>query len=436
MTIDLNLRALGAMAILIVVNALSQSGATLLAAVLPLLKVELHATDSELGLLTGYGSVLTVALLALPISGWAARFGTSRMLSACMVICGLGNVISAGCSSTWQMIMARLVSGTGPAGSWPLGQTLVSDLYPPRLRSGALAAYSIGDFLGATAPLLLGGWIAARYGWRSAFLVFGCAAIAAGLLQRWIVKDQTGASSDTDAIAETEVVADTKLHWKAALRQLWQQRTYVNIVLGFSWACFAVSGLSRWMPSFYNRQFGLAPESAAAYFGGAYAGGALIGLLLGGLIGNRLVAGRQQHRLLMFCMVTYLFTFPCILVVLFATNLKVALCAHVAATVFGSMPNGPVMSMIFMAVPRKLRVLASSMLLLTLTLMGDGGGPLLIGLLSDVLQPRFGNESLKYAMLAVKLLGLMLFVHLMPIYFRERRESKLPATLIPQTLLQ
>jgi hypothetical protein len=69
-----------------------------------------------------------------------------------------------------------------------------------------------------------------------------------------------------------------------------------------------------------------------------------------------------------------------------------------------------------------MRVLAASVFLLMLTLLGDGGGPLLIGVFSDLLAPRFGAESLKYAMLIVKLLGLLLFVHL-SLAWRDARRT-------------
>jgi len=87
------------------------------------------------------------------------------------------------------------------------------------------------------------------------------------------------------------------------------------------------------------------------------------------------------------------------------------------------MPNGPVLSMLHSAIPPRLRVLGASVFLLALTLLGDGGGPLLIGLFSDLLQPRFGTESLKYAMVGVKLLGVMLFFHLTLAWLAERRRN-------------
>jgi predicted MFS family arabinose efflux permease len=411
----IDLRALAVLALLTLVNALAQSGATLLSAVLPLIKTEFGFSDSQLGLLTGYGSVLTFAVLTLPIAQWAARFGRSQVLAACMVVCGIANALTAGCHSFWQLIAARLTAAAGPAAAWPLGQALVSDLYPPRQRSGALATYTAGDFIGNTAPLVVGGWIAVQFGWRTAFVCFAAAMVAVALLQRWLVPDRAAPAGEAEAPATSAV------HWTEGLRALWRERTFVHITLGFAWASFAVSGLSRWMPSFYNRQFGLAPDEAAAFFGGAYAGGALIGLLIGGWLGNRIGAARFD-RLLPFCMITYLMTFPCILAVLFAPNLQVAFVAHVGATVFGAMPNGPVFAMVHTAVSRPLRVLATSVLLLTLVLLGDGGGPLLIGLFSDLLLPSMGAESLKYSMLIVKLLGVMLFVHMTLAWRHERRK--------------
>jgi predicted MFS family arabinose efflux permease len=128
----IDLRALAVLALLTLVNALAQSGATLLSAVLPLIKTEFGFSDSQLGLLTGYGSVLTFAVLTLPIAQWAARFGRSQVLAACMVVCGIANALTAGCHSFWQLIAARLTAAAGPAAAWPLGQALVSDLYSYR----------------------------------------------------------------------------------------------------------------------------------------------------------------------------------------------------------------------------------------------------------------------------------------------------------------
>ena len=148
-----------------------------------------------------------------------------------------------------------------------------------------------------------------------------------------------------------------------------------------------------------------------------------MGVLLGGAIGNRM-GGARTSRLLVLCMGTMLLTFPLIATVLFAPSVQVAFVAHVLSTFFGSMPNGPLMAMIQNELPRERRVIGASVFLLTLTLLGAGGGPLLIGVLSDAFAASMGQASLRWAILIVKLLGLLLFLHMGYAWWLSRRADR------------
>lgn len=398
--------------VLVLASAVANAGASLLSACLPLIKAEFGYSDTRLGLLTGYASALTFAALTLPIAAWARRWGNSRVFGACLVLYSVANAATAACSAFWQFLIARFGSGLGPASEFPLGQAIVTDHYPPGRRSGALAVYSAGYFLGITGGLAIGGYIATTYGWRQAFVILGVVGIAAALLQLLVARDAPA----PDAGGHVGEAAGNSL---STLRALARNPTYLHITLGYGWSSFATFGLVQWMPSFYNRQFNLPPEQAAAFFGGVYAAGALMGLLVGGALGNRLGAA-QTRRMLKFCMISFAFTFPLIAAVLFAPSLEIAFAAHVAATFVGALPNGPVLAMIQNELPREQRVLGASMFLLTLTLLGAGGGPLIIGSLSDALAASWGQSSLQWSMLAVKLIGLLLFAHLGYAWWRTR----------------
>jgi hypothetical protein len=50
-------------------------------------------------------------------------------------------------------------------------------------------------------------------------------------------------------------------------------------------------------------------------------------------------------------------------------------------------------------VPSELRSQTAALLIISLTVMGAGCGPVFVGVLSDVLSARMGGESLRYAML-------------------------------------
>lgn len=405
--------------VLALASAMANAGISLLSACLPLIKAEFGFSDTQLGLLTGYASAVTIAALAFPITAWAARWGNSRVFGACLSIYGAAMAVFAACGAFWQFVVAQLASGFGPAAEMPLGQAIVSDHYPPERRSGALALYTAGYFLGVTGGLTAGGYLAAQLGWRQAFVVFGLAAVAIAVLQMRLAPDRATATSPPSPPS----AGSGQL---AAFADLVRNPTYLHITLGFAWASFATFGLTQWMPSFYNRQFGLAPEHASAFFGGAYLMGSLMGLLAGGVIGNRL-GGAREERLLAFCMISYALTFPLIAAVLFAPNLQVAFVAHVAATFMGAMPNGPVFAMISNTLPRERRVLGVSVVLLALTLFGAGGGPLLVGMFSDALAAEYGQASLRWALLAVKLLAAVFFLHLGYAWIKARRAPQASA---------
>ncbi len=416
--------------VLALASAIANAGSSVLSACLPLIKAEFGFSDTQLGLLTGYASALTIAALAFPISAWAARWGNSRVFGACLAIYSGALALTAACSAFWQFVVAQLGSGFGPAAEFPLGQAIASDYYPPAARSGVLAFYSAGYFVGIAGGLTAGGYVAAHWGWRQAFLVFALAGLLIAVVQVAIARDRSAAAlpKEEEAVAKAPPVSDPSL-W-TGLRELVGNPVYLHITLGYAWASFATFGLTQWMPSFYNRQFNLDPEHAAAFFGGAYLAGSLLGLLAGGVIGNRM-GGARTRRLLVFCMVSYGLTFPLIGSVLFAPNLQVAFVAHVAATFMSAMPNGPVLALISNTLPRERRVLGVSVLLLALTLFGAGGGPLLVGVFSDALAPEFGSASLRWALLGVKLLAVVFFLHLGYAWLRERRLATEPATRAP-----
>jgi hypothetical protein len=65
-----------------------------------------------------------------------------------------------------------------------------------------------------------------------------------------------------------------------------------------------------------------------------------------------------------------------------------------------------------------MRAMASAILFFIFNLVGLGAGPWSVGLLSDLLAPHFGDESLRYAMLA--LVPLMVSLSALHFYLSSR----------------
>jgi len=70
-----------------------------------------------------------------------------------------------------------------------------------------------------------------------------------------------------------------------------------------------------------------------------------------------------------------------------------------------SMYLGPSIAVAHSLVPASMRSLTSAVLFFVLNLVGLGLGPLVVGMISDQLAPALGNESLRWAMSIIIVIG-------------------------------
>jgi MFS family permease len=69
--------------------------------------------------------------------------------------------------------------------------------------------------------------------------------------------------------------------------------------------------------------------------------------------------------------------------------------------ILGAATNGPLFAATQTLVPPRMRAMSIALLYFLCNLIGMGLGPLAVGALSDALRPAFGEESLRYALLAM-----------------------------------
>ena len=90
----------------------------------------------------------------------------------------LGAVISR----FWQLLLCRSLVGVGEAGYGPAAQALIAEYYQGRRRAFAIGVYSVGMAFGGVLGIWAGGVLAARFGWRAAFLALGAPGFVLALL--------------------------------------------------------------------------------------------------------------------------------------------------------------------------------------------------------------------------------------------------------------
>jgi len=83
----------------------------------------------------------------------------------------------------------------------------------------------------------------------------------------------------------------------------------------------------------------------------------------------------------------------------------------------GSIYLGPSLAMVQGLVGLRMRTVSSAVLLFIINIIGLGLGPQMVGVVSDLLTPRFGDESLRYALLIV---GLVTFWSALHFYLASR----------------
>jgi predicted MFS family arabinose efflux permease len=275
---------------------------------------------------------------------------------------------------------------------------------PVERRSTALGVHTTGATVGAFVGLSVGGWLATVIGWRLTFVAMAVPGLLLALVIRLALREPPRGYAD--GVAATGTSPDLK----EVLGYLWGCRSFVQLVAVFGIGSFTGFGLIQWLPSFYVREFGLSTAAVGFLFGTAYGIGSGIGTIAGGPLADVLMR-RDLRWGCWIGIVTYTVSVPAYFGVFFAPTAGMATVVFLASSAIGSLANAPMFGMIQSVVEPRARALASAITMFSAAVIGIGGGPFAVGVLSDLLAPRFGQQSLRYALMVMALLSLWPVYH-------------------------
>ncbi len=370
---------------------------------------DLGLSDTQIGLMTGLAFALFYTVLGIPIARFADRSSTSRpaviavslaIWSGMTALCGLAQNFS-------QMLLARIGVGVGEAGCTPPAHSLISDIVPPEKRSSALAFYSLGIPIGTLMGMVIGGILADFVGWREAFLIVGLPGVALALVVWFVLKDPR--RSDAQMILRNQN-QPAALPLMDALRVVMSSRAFVLLLFAGSEASFLSYGKTTWTTIFFQRTHDLTPGEVGLWFGIVGGVGGIVGTVLGGYLADRFGAKNRRH-VLSAPAIGMALAVPLALLAYNSPSWPMALVLLFLPTMFNSFYYGPTYSAAQGLVPIRARAIAAATLLFFQNLIGLGLGPLFFGMLSDLLQPAYGTESVRYVLYGAAFLGLV------PAYF-------------------
>ena len=368
------------------------------------IRLEFGASDAVMGALTGFAFVAFYALATVPI----ARLSDSRPRRV-IVLAGLSfwSAMTAAtglATSLWHVAVARLGVGVGEASFLPAGMSMVSDRFPPARRALAIAALSAAYPVGIMTSLVVGSRMGAALGWRSTMLWLGLAGLAlSAVVALTLAEPERGGAEEDRGDVELYSLRDT-------LRYLGGLSSIRHLGFGAALSFFASISVAAWSPTFLIRVHGLDLATAGTLLGPATGVGGITGLILGGSVAQRL-ARRDIRWLLWAPVMTELLALPFALVFLLLPDVRAAVPAYVGVTLFGGAMMGPVMASVQGIAKVRMRALAAALVSTTINLVGLGLGPFVAGALSDALEPRFGLESIRYALLGTACVSLWAAFH-------------------------
>jgi MFS family permease len=181
-----------------------------------------------------------------------------------------------------QLFLSRAAVGIGEASYYPAGTSLMSDYFPKDQRSRAMSVWGAGSTIGIAIGFAGGGFVAERFGWRSAFYFAAIPGLLFALLAFGLREPLRGSAEERGpAVAKTaEAGFRTFMN---LLRIPTLRATIISQTLLF----FVLASNAFWLPFLLNRRFNMSVGRAGLVAGVVIVVGGLIGTLAGGWLADR-----------------------------------------------------------------------------------------------------------------------------------------------------
>ena len=383
-----------ALVLLTIIYSVNFIDRQLLAILQESIKSELDLSDSQLGLLTGFAFAAFYVTAGIPIARWADRSNRRNIIAMAVGLWSFMTAISGLVQNYSQLLLARIGVGVGEAGGSPPSHSIISDIFPAERRATAIAFYSTGVNIGILFGFLLGGWINEYFGWRTAFLVVGIPGIFLAAIVRLTLAEPLR------GMAEKRQVTDNKSSLSQVVALLWSRQSFRHMALASGLNAFAGYSTTNWTASFMIRSHGMSTGELGTWLAITIGFGGAIGVFGGGLIADRLAPRDKRWYMWVPALCGFVMV-PFMASVYLVDNAYLALTLGIVPGVLANTYLGNTIATSHGLVGLRMRATASAILFLILNTIGLGLGPWSVGLLSDYLEPTFGVESLRYAMLYI-----------------------------------
>ncbi|MDG1387940.1 MAG: MFS transporter, partial [Halioglobus sp.] len=267
----------------------------------------------------------------------------------------------------------------------------------------AMATLMLGGSFGMMLGFVGGGFIADAYGWRIALVSVGVPGLLLAAAMARLLREPARGNFEAETPPPPPPILTTAA-------TMWANPAMRHLIAGSVVAGLMSYGLTQWLPTFFIRTHDLSQSQTGMMMAGVFGILGAIGALVAGKWFDRLSIRGFQYGLWMLALVPFI-SIPFFIMGLFADNLTTAMLLFIIPGFVGNCFLGPTIAMVQTLSPVHMRAVSSAIKMLCINLIGLGMGPLLVGVLSDSLSPRYGEESLSVALAYFTLVGLWGSLH-------------------------
>lgn len=390
--------------VLLALNVLLVLDKIVLTTLVEPIRAEFNLSDTQIGALMGLVYAMFMGLAGLPLGMLADRTSRRNLAAACITVWSLMTAACGMAQNLFQLILARIGVGIGEAGGGPAAVSMISDLFEPRRRATAMAVFAMGTQLAALVNLTIMTQVTHHFGWRVTLFAASVPGLVLALVMLLTVREPKRGGVDG------LVAASTAPPLKQALGFIRRQNSLLHLLAGATIAYIIIGGMGSWHFTFLVRTHDLKLNEIGPWLGIGIAGVGIVTNLSSGFLADILGARDERRRVWV-----------------------VAIGALAAMTVGAAsiLTDSPFWALVFVAifagvalfwfsiiaaltqalVEVRMRSTLAGLLFLLSNVIGYGLGPILIGMASDAIEPEFGPDSLRYAMLAVLMLNAWSALH-------------------------
>tara|TARA_B100000029_G_scaffold263772_1_gene259938 strand:+ start:1954 stop:3237 length:1284 start_codon:yes stop_codon:yes gene_type:complete len=368
------------LAFLILLNVMNFVDRQLLASFANFIIPDLGLTNTQFGILTGFGFLFFYSIMGLFMGFLADKFDRPKLIAFGVALWSLLTSVSGLAKNFIGLLIPRMFIGVGESILTPTSLSILGDRFPKEKMGFVSGAYYLGIPIGAGLSLIIAGYLGPVIGWRMCFYILGGFGLILAVIM-FFVKDtprKANTENDNAQKAELKTVAKelfTALKKSPALTLC----IYGGVVFHF------VLGAAVYDQVWYVQERGFERAEIAQYTGYIIVVFGIIGNLIGG-IGSDWFTNKYKLGRPMFLFWFMIFLLPINIAgrLVMPDNIIFWISLMMGAMQLGAM-YGPTFSTVQELAPSHLRATVIAFFILNLNMIGMFLGTTGAGIIIDLL---------------------------------------------------